>query len=309
MIRRTVSAFVCAVLLAAGNPALASTFTDDLERVDEALRTNPHHRLRQSLVSCKRQRDFATSLYRSNMTTEAERYLRFCFELLGIPEEAPVDKVSVVAQEELLARASAQYDKAMALQPNVANGLKIYAECAACHKAEGFGSTTGSTPQIAGQHRTVIIKQLADYRTGARESVLMAPYAATEVIGGEQAVADVAEYISTLPVSVDNGKGVGAGLPVGEQLYAEKCAECHGANGEGSDEQQVPRLQAQHYKYLLRQFEWIRGGKRGNADADMVAQVHNMQGNEVQAVLDHVSRLMPPEALRAPEGWKNPDFK
>jgi cytochrome c553 len=197
----------------------------------------------------------------------------------------------------------------MSLTPDVANGLKIYAECAACHQAEGFGSTTGSTPQIAGQHRSVIIKQLADYRTGARESVLMAPYAATEVIGGEQAVADVAQYISTLPVSVDNGKGLGVGLPVGEQLYAEQCAACHGANGEGSDEKRVPRLQAQHYKYLVRQFDWIRSGQRGNADAAMVAKVHDLPDNEVQGALDYISRLMPPEELRAPEGWKNPDFK
>ena len=309
MIRRTVLAVLCATLLVFINPALASKFTDDLERVDEALRTNPHGKLRQSLLACKKQRDFAYDLYRDNMTTQAERYLRYCFDLLGIPEDAPVEKVSAVDEAELVARAEAQYDKATALKPDAANGLKIYAECAACHKAEGWGSTTGSVPQIAGQHRTVIIKQLADYRTGARGSALMAPYAATEVIGGVQAVADVAEYVSTLPISVDNGKGPGIGLPVGERVYAEKCAQCHGANGEGSNERQVPRLQAQHYKYLLRQFEWIRSGKRGNADAGMVAQTHGLQDNEVHGVLDYLSRLMPQEALRAPEGWKNPDFK
>ena len=149
MLRRPILAFLCAALLATVNPALASKFTDDLERVDDALRTNPHQRLRQSLLACKKQRDFAYDLYRNNMTAQAERYLRYCFDLLGIPEEAPTEKVSAPNQAQLLARAEAQYDKAIALKPDVARGLKIYAECAACHKPEGFGSSTGSVARKA----------------------------------------------------------------------------------------------------------------------------------------------------------------
>jgi hypothetical protein len=33
-----------------------------------------------------------------------------------------------------------------------------------------------------------------------------------------------------------------------------------------------------------------------------------LDDREISAVLDYSSRLQPAEELRAPEGWKNPDF-
>ena len=110
-------------------------------------------------------------------------------------------------------------------------------------------------------------------------------------------------------ISVDNGKGPGTDLELGERLYRENCARCHGAEGEGDADAYVPRIQAQHYNYLVRQFEWIRDGKRRNANAEMVAQIQGIEAQQMQAVLDYVSRLEPPADLQAPPGWHNPDFE
>jgi cytochrome c553 len=123
-------------------------------------------------------------------------------------------------------------------------------------------------PQIAGQHRKVIIKQLADIRAGNRESVIMAPYASVESIGGTQAIADVAGYIDTLEMSVEMEKGAGDDLKLGAKLYRDNCARCHGETGEGNNDAFVPRIQAQHYEHLVRQFQSIRDGKRRNANAE-----------------------------------------
>ena len=119
----------------------------------------------------------------------------------------------------------------------------------------------------------------------------------------------MAAYISTLEISVANGQGEGKDLRLGERLYTQNCRKCHGANGQGNDDELVPRIQAQHYKYLLRQYEWIRDGRRRNANEEMVEQIHDFDEQQVKAVLDYTSRLLPPEELRAPPGWKNPDFK
>jgi cytochrome c553 len=281
-------------------------FEADLARVDEALRTNPTKALPQSLRSCLRQRNFAVELRNIGMVTRAERALKYCFVSLNLPEE--VEKPKVVTTEELRARSEKEYEQTLQLQPDIANGLQLYRECAACHEPEGWGRTTGSVPQIAGQHRKVVIHQLTDFRAGNRESVLMAPYADTKAIGGPQAVADVAGYVSTLEMSVDVGHGDGKDLELGAQLYADNCARCHGANGEGDNDELVPRIQAQHYKYLLRQFEDIKSSERRNADPEMTQQVSQFTDREIKAVLDYTSRLLPPEELRAPEGWQNPDF-
>ena len=77
---------------------------------------------------------------------------------------------------------------------------------------------------------------------------------------------------------------------------------------EGNDDAYVPRIQAQHYKYLVRQFEWIRDGKRRNANLEMVEQIQSFEQRAIHATLDYVSRLKPPLELQAPPGWKNPDF-
>jgi len=289
-------------------PTMANTFSEDLEQVDNALKTNPSYALRQSLESCLQQRNHAVVLNKMGMGDRARRALQYCFDSLGISRE-DVIKVSAPSQEELQAKSDLEYEKALTLTPDVANGLTIYRECAACHEPEGWGRTTGSIPQIAGQHRNIVIKQLADFRAANRDSVLMAPYAAVEVIGGTQAVADVAAYISTLEISVDNGKGPGTDLELGESLYREHCTECHGATGEGSNDGLAPRIQAQHYKYLLRQFQWIRDGKRRNASEEMTSLSQELSDQEMNAVLDYSSRLLPAEELRAPANWKNPDFE
>ena len=173
---------------------------------------------------------------------------------------------------------------------------------------EGWGMSSGLVPQIAGQHRNVVIKQLADIRAGNRETVLMAPYSSLEVIGGVQAVADVAGYIDTLEISTAGGKGPGDDLEHGERLYGEHCASCHGAQGEGNPDDYVPRIQAQHFNYLVRQFEWIRDGKHRNANDEMQAQIAGFDDKQLRAVLDYVSRLEPPPEFQAPPGWRNPDF-
>ena len=283
------------------------SFNDDLKLVDNALRNNPSGALRQSLESCLKQRNHAVVLHEIGMTERARRALQYCFDSLYIRRDTAVRVPAGPSEEELQAMAQAEFDKALTLTPDIDNGRNIYRECAACHEPEGWGLTTGIVPQIAGQHRTVVIKQLADFRAGNRDSILMAPYATVESIGGAQSVADVAEYISTLEISVENGKGPGTDLELGGKLYAEHCAECHGSNGEGSNDDIAPRIQAQHYNYLERQFYWIRDGKRRNVGLKM-AFTKKFSERQLKAVLDYTSRLMPPEELRAPADWKNPDF-
>jgi cytochrome c553 len=70
----------------------------------------------------------------------------------------------------------------------------------------------------------------------------------------------------------------------------------------------VPRIQAQHYEHLVRQFQSIRDGKRRNANAEMAAEIASFDDRQTNAVADYVSRLEPPEEFRAPPGWHNPDF-
>jgi len=204
--------------------------------------------------------------------------------------------------------ASIEVEKALGLTPDIANGGKVYQICAVCHRPEGWGSLDGVYPQIAGQHAGVTIKQLADIRARNRDNPIMYPFAVPGTLGGAQEIADVAAYIAALPMNPHNGVGPGVDLAYGKQLYLTNCAECHGDRGDGNPAALVSRIQGQNYLYMVRQFDWIRSGKRRNSDPKMVEQIMGFGPREVSAVIDYASRLRPPQDKLAQSGWKNPDF-
>lgn len=197
------------------------------------------------------------------------------------------------------------------------DGVAVYEVCSACHLPEGWGTKDGTFPQLAGQPATVIIKQLADIRGQNRDNPTMYPFAlpkeiknaAPEVGGGPYAIAAVADYIANIPMNPEPGLGDGKDLELGAKLYKDNCVRCHGENGEGNKEKYFPRIQGQHYTYLLRQFEWIRDGKRRNANPDMIKQINGFSDQEMKAVVDYVARQKPPkEDVAESADWLNPDF-
>ena len=168
-------------------------------------------------------------------------------------------------------------------------GQDAYTPCAVCHMSGGDGHSDGTFPQLAGQHASVIIKQLIDIREGRRANPLMLPFA--NRLSGSQEVADVALYLSLLPESANNGKGTGQNLLLGAELYDRDCAYCHGATGEGDAARFIPVLAGQHYGYMLRQIRNIGAGRRRNAHPDMVSLTAGYSDAELMALVDYASRI------------------
>ena len=180
--------------------------------------------------------------------------------------------------------------KALKAAGDAIRGEISYEVCAGCHEAGAQGRADGTFPRLAGQHATVLIKQMTDVRAGRRDNPKMYPFADKHVIS-TQDIADIALYLESLPVTPDNGHGPGVNLPMGKKLYEDDCEECHRPHGQGSSTKFYPRVSGQHYKYLLREAFAIRDGERRNANPDMVKVIKNYNSEEIRAVSDYMSRF------------------
>lgn len=116
---------------------------------------------------------------------------------LTLIDEAGID--NVVAYIGTLPAANA----AATIEGNVDNGKALYANCAACHGANGEGNTALNAPRLAGQHDWYLMRQLQYYKSGARGTNPDDEYGVTMVgmaalLTDDQAIKDVVSYISTL---------------------------------------------------------------------------------------------------------------
>jgi cytochrome c553 len=97
--------------------------------------------------------------------------------------------------------------EALKLEGDVEEGEEIYTVCAACHQPTGWGDPLGVFPQLAGQHTTVLIKQISDIRAKNRDNPTMYPFAMQ--IEGAQDIADVCAYIQTREMNPNPRVGPG----------------------------------------------------------------------------------------------------
>jgi cytochrome c553 len=202
--------------------------------------------------------------------------------------------LAVSAQTPQAWEKSAAEVQAMQGKADAERGKGLFTACVGCHKNDATGRSSGAYPRLAGQHFTVLVKQMRDIKAGLRTNPKMAPYIEDHISDLGQ-MADVAAWLTTLPIPEDRiGRGPGSELNTGKTLFDRDCAKCHGAKGEGDAKNFYPMVAAQHYRYLLRELHFIRDGDRGNSNPDMVIVIKPYREAELDALADYMSSLPPP---------------
>lgn len=177
---------------------------------------------------------------------------------------------------------------------DIAAGQVKSAQCAACHGVDG-NSIEPSFPKLAGQAESYLYKQLIDFTSGARESLIMAPM----LMGlTPQDFADISAYYASMkvkPGSVDE-----AFLTQGQKLYrggnketgVPACMACHGPNGSGMPAAVWPALSGQHAQYTEMQLEAYASGDRNNDSNNMMRDIAvRLSVDERKAVSAYISGL------------------
>jgi cytochrome c553 len=132
--------------------------------------------------------------------------------------------------------------------------------CQECHGADGNGNgEDGKFARLAGQYPAYIVKELQDFRSGARKhDVMMIMARSLE----ESDLADIAAYYGGLPAM--RGDATRADTEAALRLFAA-CAACHGAQGKGNGNAAFPVIGGQDAKYLRTQLLAWRSGERRNS--------------------------------------------
>lgn len=194
-------------------------------------------------------------------------------------------------------REQQEFTKIMAAKPDLDHGAQLYQRCVECHGIDGGGQATGSVPRIAGQHVSVLVRQVLQFRGGKHWDMRMEGVASDQgALSSPQDIADVAAFVSDLTRDGERGIGAGDHLERGEAIYRAHCASCHGETGEGSARREVPRLAGQHAAYLARQIYDAVDARRPALASSHRARLAPLTFEEVQGVTDYLSRV----------GW-NPD--
>lgn len=171
------------------------------------------------------------------------------------------------------------------------HGEQLFQLCATCHSADGSGGLKGDAPVLAHQHRSVLARQLVDFRHGRRLDPRMEGMANKHHLATTQDMADVVSYISRLPAPKANALGDGRLVAQGAQVYATQCSVCHGHDAQGDDRSMTPRLAGQNYNYLIRQLYGAVDGRRTNIGTEHVALLKRLTSADFLGVSDYLSRL------------------
>ena len=80
----------------------------------------------------------------------------------------------------------------------VTGGNRLYAPCVVCHQPNAWESPDGTIPNLAGQQRRYLERQMSPFRTGARMDTAMQIVAIHPTFGSSQTITALATYLSGL---------------------------------------------------------------------------------------------------------------
>lgn len=185
-----------------------------------------------------------------------------------------------------------------AAQADDGRGKQLYANCVACHGAEGAGNKLLNAPAIGGLSEKYVGEQIRKFKAGHRggdvkdaTGMQMRPMAS--LLTNDDDIAAVSAYVASLPSTPHESLVKGGNAEKGKMLYMT-CQACHGQNAEGNDLLNAPRLANQHDWYLVAQLHKFKEGIRGSNPADVTgSQMRPMSMTlaDDQAVKDVVAYI------------------
>ncbi len=200
----------------------------------------------------------------------------------------------VSAQEKPAVPATAKAEPQKAAQPDLAKGEAIFGGvCVACHGPDA-NSVIPANPTLAQQHPEYLIKQITEFKSGARANPVMMGMAST--LATEADVRNVAYFLASKSAKPGSAKDKELAA-LGERIFRggvmdrqiPACAGCHSPNGAGIPNQ-YPRLKGQMPDYTAAQLTAFRDGVRKNS-LPMSQVAAKLNDREIKGLADYIAGL------------------
>jgi cytochrome c553 len=179
-------------------------------------------------------------------------------------------------------------------QGDAAAGQAKSALCGSCHGVDG-NSPLAMNPKLAGQNARYMVKQLQDFKSGARAGAIMASMVLSL---SDQDMEDIAAWYSSQQPTIQGADP--ELIELAERLYragnseiaVAACSACHSPTGKGNAPAGFPSLSGQHAEYTLQQLKDFRSGVRQNDGSEMMRTVvERLTDKELEALASYVSGL------------------
>jgi cytochrome c553 len=185
----------------------------------------------------------------------------------------------------------------VAVKPGDATaGQAKAAVCGACHGLDG-NSSDAQYPKLAGQSEEYIVRQLTDFKSGARQNPIMLGMATPL---SSQDMHDIGAYFA----SQKSRPGVAdqALVEHGQTLFREgdptrdvpACMACHSIDGRGNPGAMYPQLAGQHAQYIEATLKAWHDGTSWGSDAHsqiMPTIAKKLDADDIAALASYIEGL------------------
>lgn len=209
--------------------------------------------------------------------TSGARYFGFVTSVIGV---LLASSFASAEETEIVTESAAPSDLP------IADDRRNFGSCMTCHGSGLKGNFATRAPALNQLPSWYIRRQLesftSDYRgKGDSDHYSVAMYRMANSLDAstlKEAAAFVESWhISDTPVSfnlpVDLEQIQQSDYFAGKGVYETRCADCHGARGEGNEHVSAPPLAALAPWYIEKQVEKFRSGMRGMAESDIYGQI------------------------------------
>ena len=148
---------------------------------------------------------------------------------------------------------------------------------------------------MAEQHASYIVKQLKDFKEGARINAQMTGMVAAL---SNNDMEDLGSYFQNQKINLGYAKK--ELVELGQKIYRAgnndsgipACMSCHGPSGTGNPGAIYPTLRGQHAEYTATQLKMFKSNERNNdLNSVMRSIAERMSQNQIEAVSEYIQGL------------------